>query len=325
MFVNTHIEWIVYDIMGQGGCVDMKILVLNKNLVERTVIQQVVQQNSHEIVSAENSETAMQLLREGDIRFIIADRVATDIDEKQFIKRVRDAKPPFYIYILLLTPKVQETDITTPRTGADDFLHKPITPIELKSRVHIGERILNLGDSLALAKDTLERVAMYDTLTGVLNQKAFLAFSRGELERARRAQSPFSLVALDIDNFKAINDKYGQNIGNDVLNVIAKAIREKSRPYDGVGRYEDDLFIITLPGVIGQDAEKIAERILKGILNTNISLLNGTELNVSVSAGVISSIRITAATEIDILIQHAKEAVAHAKREGGNQSHMVFV
>ena len=303
----------------------MKILVLNKDMMERTVIQQVLQHNNHEIVSAENSETAMQLLQEGDIRFIIADRVTTDVDEKQFIKRVREAKPPFYIYILLLTPKVQETDVTTPRTGADDFLHKPITPIELKSRVHIGERILNLGDSLALAKDTLERVAMYDTLTGVLNQKAFLAFSRGELERARRAQSPFSLIALDIDNFKAINDKYGQNIGNDVLNVIAKAIREKSRPYDGVGRYEDDLFIITLPGVIGQDAEKIAERILKGILNTNISLLDGTELNVSVSAGIVSSIRITAATEIDVLIQHAKEAVAHAKREGGNQSHMVFV
>ena len=166
---------------------------------------------------------------------------------------------------------------------------------------------------------------MFDTLTSVLNQKAFLMLSRGELERARRGQSPLSLIALDIDNFKSINDKYGENIGNDVLNVIAKAVREKSRPYDGIGRYEDDMFLITLPGVIGQDAEKIAERILKGILNTNISLLDGTELKVSISAGIVSSIHITASTEIDSLIQHAKEAVAHAKREGGNQAHMVFV
>jgi len=303
----------------------MKILVLNKDLMERTVIQQVLQHNGHEIVSAENSETAMQLLQEGDIRFIVADRSTTDIDEKQFIKRVREAKPPYYIYILLLTPKIQETDIITPRTGADDYLHKPIVPIELKSRVHIGERILSLGDNLLEAKDTLDRVAMYDPLTGVLNQKAFLVLARGELERARRGQSPLSLVALDIDNFKAINVKYGENIGNDVLTVIARAIREKSRPYDGVGRYQDDLFIITLPGVIGQDAEKIAERILRGILNTNISLLDGTELNVSVSAGIASATRITAATEINTLIEQAKEAVSHAKREGGNQSHMVFV
>jgi two-component system cell cycle response regulator len=294
-------------------------------LTERAMIQQVLQHNSHEIMSAEDSETAMQLLQEGDIRFVIADRTNTDMDDQQFIKRVRDAKPPFYIYILLLTPKVQESDITTPRFGADDYLNKPIAPLDLKSRVSIGERILRLRDSLSEAKDTLDSTAMFDTLTKALNQKAFLVLARGELERARRGQSPLSLVALDIDNFKAINDKYGENIGNDVLTVIAKSIREKSRPYDGVGRFEEDMFIIILPGVIGQDAEKVADRILKDIKNTNISLLDGRELNVSVSAGVVSSLRITASTEIDNLVQHAMEAVAHAKRDGGNQSHMMFI
>jgi two-component system chemotaxis response regulator CheY len=220
---------------------------------------------------------------------------------------------------------VQETDITTPSAGADDYLHKPIVPIELKSRLHIGERILGLGDHLAKAKNTLERIAMFDTLTSTLNQKAFLRFSSGELERARRGQTPLSLIALDIDDFKLINDKYGENIGNDVLSVIAQAIREKSRPYDGVGRYEEDMFLIILPGVIGQDAEKIAERIIKGILNTNITLLDGREVRVGVSAGIVSTARISVSTEIDTLIQQAIEAVIHAKREGGNQSHMVFV
>src|ERR1043165_2665983 len=101
--------------MEQGGCVDMKVLVINKDLTERTVIQQVLQHNNHEIVSAENSETAMQLLQQGDVRFIIADRANTDIDEQQFVQRLREAQPPFYIYILLLTDKVQEDDVTTPR------------------------------------------------------------------------------------------------------------------------------------------------------------------------------------------------------------------
>jgi two-component system cell cycle response regulator len=303
----------------------MKILVLDKDLGERTVIQQVVQQNGHEIVSAENSEIAMQLLQEGDIRFVIADRVTTDIDEKQFIKAIRDAKPPYHIYILVLTATSQGTENDILQNGADDALPKPILAPELKSRVHLGERILGLGDHLARARDTLERIAMYDTLTSTLNQKAFLRFSGGELERARRGQTPLSLIALDIDNFKTINDKYGENIGNDVLSVIAQSIREKSRPYDGVGRYEGDTFLIILPGVIAQDAEKIAERIMKGILNTNISLLDGREIKVGISAGIVSTVRITAATEIEMLIQHAAEAVAHAKREGGNQLHMVFV
>jgi len=302
----------------------MKILVLNKDLTERLVIQQVVQHNGHEIISAENSEAAMQLLQEGDIRFVIADRVTTDMDEKRFIQSVRDAKPPYYIYILLLASKVEETDVTTPG-GADDYLHKPVVPIELKSRLQIGERILGLGDHLAQARDTLERIAMFDTLTGTLNQKAFLRFSSGELERARRGQTSLSLIALDIDNFMAIIDKYGENIGNDILSVLAKAIREKSRPYDGVGRYAADMFMIILPGVIGQDAEKITERIIKGILNTNITLLDGREIKVSVSAGIIAAMRISVSTQIEGLIEQATEAVLHARRDGGNQSHMVFV
>src|SRR4030095_10886937 len=163
----------------------MKILVLNNDLMERTVIQQVLQRNGHEIIPAETSDIAMHLLQQGGIRFVIADRATTDIDEKEFIKRLREAKPPYYIYIILIALRVQDTDVTTPRMGADDYLHKPIVPIELKSRVSIGERILRLRENLSEAKDTLDSTAMFDTLTKVLNQKAFLVLSRGELERAR--------------------------------------------------------------------------------------------------------------------------------------------
>lgn len=303
----------------------MKILVLNKDLMERTVIQQVLQSNGHEIIPAENSETAMQLLQEGDIRFIIADRATTDIDETQFIKRVRSAQAPYYIYIVLITPKVRETDITTPRTGADDYLHKPIVPVEIKSRVHIGERILGLGDDLEEVKNTVKHLALFDPLTSLVNRRAFLALARGELERARREQISLSLIGLTIDNFGSIKEHYGEEIGNDVLKVIAQGIREKSRLYDGAGRYEEAIFLIILPGLIGQDAEKIADRILKGILNTQTSLIDGTPLDIRVSVGVVSSVHISASTEIDALIQHAKEALSHAKRAGGNQVHTVFV
>ena len=303
----------------------MKILVLSNDLMERTVIQQVLQRNGHEILPAENSEVAMQLLREGDIRFIIADRVTTDIEETQFIRRLRDAKPPYYIYIILITAKVQETDIASPRVGPDDYLHKPIIPMELKSRVHIGERILELGDNLVNAKGELEGTMMNDTLTQVLNQKAFLGLSVGELERARRSQSPLSLIALDIDNFKSVNERHGETIGDDVLKLIAQGIREKSRPYDGVGRYEDDTFVLILPGVIGQDAEKVADRIIKGIRNTDISLMDGTAVNISLSAGIACSAHITATTDIELLIRRANEALLQAKREGGGRVYTIYL
>ena len=303
----------------------MKILVLNNDMMERTVIQQVIERNGHELIHAENSDSALQLLRENEIRFVIVDRSTTDMEDKQFIKQIRDAKPPYYIYILLIATKVQDTDVTTPRAGADDYLHKPIVPIELKSRVHIGERILGLGDNLVSAKGSLDDNAMYDPLTNMLNLKAFLTLSRGELERARRGQSPVSLIAMSIDNFKGLKEKYGESIGNDVLMLVAQAIREKSRSYDSVGRYRDDTFLIPLPGVIGQDAERIAERMIKGIMNTNVSLLDGTPVNITILSGIASAQRVTATTEVETLLQKAVEAIRHARQNGDNQVHTIFL
>lgn len=303
----------------------MKMLVLNNDVMERSVIQQVLEHNGHEITIANNSDNAMQILQEGEIRFVIVERETTDMEEKQFIKRLRNAAPPYYIYVLLIASKVQDTDITTPSGGADDYLHKPIVPLELKSRVHIGQRMLGLGDNLINARDALEMTAMFDPLTKTLNETAFITISRGELERARRGQSPLSLIALQIVNFNDIKEKHGEEIGNEVLVLLAQSIREKSRPYDGVGRYDDDTYLIPLPGVIGQDAEKIANRIINGIQNTNLSLLDGTAIDVKLKTGIVSAQRVSASMEIEMLIERAKEAVARAKQDGDNQVHTIFI
>ena len=303
----------------------MKILVLNNDGNERAAIQQVLQQAGHEIYYAGTSENAIQLLREGEIRFVIADQTNTDVDPYNFIQRVRDARPPYHIYILLMSSKIDGDDRELPQTGADDHLLKPIVPLELKLRLQVGERILDLGDNLVQAHQALDNSALFDALTKVLNRKAFSTLSYGELERARRGQSPLSLIALGIDNFKSIVDQFGQTIGNDVITVVAQGIREKSRPYDEVGRYEADTFLIILPGVIGQDAEKIAGRILSGILGTQISLLDGTSLELKLSAGIACAVRITAATEIEHFTEKAIEADLQAKREGSNLAVTVFV
>jgi two-component system, cell cycle response regulator len=303
----------------------MKILVLNGDLAEQTFIEQVLQQNGHEVFLVDNSDSAFQLLQEGEIRFVIVDRETMEKEGRRFVQRVREANPPYYIYVLLLTPQIQEADLAARNAGADDFLRKPFEPPELRSRIQVGGRILAMSERLTVAKDTLERVALFDTLTGALNQQAFVKYSNGELERARRAQDPLSLIAMDVDHFQSINERFGRNIGNDVLTVVAKGIREKSRPYDGVGRYEADTFLIILPGVIGQDAERITRRILGSIHNTEISLLDGTIVHVKLSAGIACAVHITASTEIQVLIEKALEAMRQAKREGGDQIPTVFV
>jgi diguanylate cyclase (GGDEF)-like protein len=303
----------------------MQILVLNNDLMERSVIQQVLQSNKHEIITVGNSAGAMQLLREGNLRFVIADRATTDIEEQQFVRRLRELQPPYYVYVLLITSKVQDSDLTNSRMGADDYLHKPVAPVELKSRVQLGERMLELSNELVNVKEALDQTAMFDPLTGTLNQQAFLSLSQGEVERARRYQAPLSLIALQINNFAEIEAQHGKAISNDVLTVISQAIHEKSRTYDGTGHYEKNLFLIPLSGVIGPDAEKIATRILKGILNAEITLLDGTQLNLNLSLVVVSATHVTVSTEMETLIKKAREVLARVKSNGGNQVDTIFI
>lgn len=303
----------------------MKILVLNNDLMERSVIQQVLQANQHEVIAVGNSAGAMQLLREGDIRFVIVDRATTDIDETQFIQRLRAEQPPYYIYVLVITAKVQDVDLVNPRNGPDDYLHKPVAPVELKSRVQMGERLLELNSELVSAKATLEHTAIFDTLTGTFNQTAFLNLAHGEVERARRYQAPLSLVALQINNFLELEAQHGAAVAADLLTVISHKIHEKSRPYDGVAHYENNLFVLPLPGVIGQDAEKIATRLLKGILNSEITLLDGTTLALNLNVVVISATHVTISTEMQTLIDKAKEILARVPSQGENQVEMIFI
>lgn len=303
----------------------MKILVINNDLMERSVIQQVLQSNKHEVVLAGNSDAAMQLLREGTIRFVIADRATTDIDEQLFIQRLREANPPYYIYVLLIVSKSSEADLTAPRSGADDYLNKPVVPLDLKSRVLIGERILGLSDELLQAREALNTMAMFDPLTHMFNPGAFLALSKGELERARRNQAPLSLIALQINNLSEINDKHGPGVGNDVLTVAAHAIREKSRPYDGAGHFEHALFLVPFPFVFGQDAIKIANRLFKGVLNADYTLLDGTAIQLNIGVGVVSASRVTVSTEMETLIAKARETLERVQRNGGNQLETVFL
>ena len=141
----------------------------------------------------------------------------------------------------------------------------------------------------------------------------------------RRNQASLSLIAFHAENFITIVDQHGKIIGIEVVSLISQVSRDKSRPYDGLGRYEGDSFILILPGVVGAEAEKVSERILKGIANTKITLMDDTELKVNLSVGIVSSGRITASTEIEALMNNTREALALAKHAGDNQIYTVYV
>jgi two-component system cell cycle response regulator len=295
----------------------MKVLVLENDGKARSLIQSAIERSGHEMISAASIEEALKPIGSGQIRFVIADVDVPNFDNQGLIRRIRESiQPP--VYFLMLTSTENES------ADFDDTLFKPFTLSELKARIMIGQRFLSLGDNLSQAREQIDNLALYDSLTGLMNRGAFYRTAEGELERARRASSPLSVIALDLDNFKVLNNAYGTDTGDEVLKVVAQTVREKSRPYDCIGRWSGDEFIIALPSVIGGDAEKIAERIIKGVRSTQITSKN-IILNVGISAGIASAQRISAATEVDALIEQARRAVARAKEMGGNQVNVSYV
>lgn len=301
----------------------MKILVLNGDLTERSVIQQVLQRSGHQVLVTESGQAALGMLHEEGIRFVIADRTNTDMDGMHFIEHVRSAPLPAHVYILLISAKGQ--DIEPLSSLPDDYLFKPISTADLKARLVIGERILALGDNLLRAKDQLDTLALLDPLTNLFNKKAYFPAAFGELERARRAHAPISVTVLAIDNFSGIQAVHGEEAGNDVLILLGQVLREKSRPYDCLGRWDTDEFSSALPGVIGADAQKIAERVMTAMRSMHITPPDGPPLHVSMSAGITAVNQITAATEIEPLIKAAHQAMLRAREAGGNQVFFSYI
>jgi diguanylate cyclase (GGDEF)-like protein len=301
----------------------MKVLVLESDSKERAGVQKVLERLGHTFTPIETSEQALPMIQAGDARFLIGNWDTSDLRPLQFIQRARAAKLSPPLYILLITEKKQDEDLTP--AEVDDILHKPFSVHDLKTRIAVGERIISLAQGLAEARNQLDNLAMFDNLTGMLNRAAFYRQSVGELERARRASVPLSLIALDIDNFKNINEAHGTEGGDVVLRVVAQTIREKSRPYDCIGRWSGDEFVIMLSGVIGADAEKIAERIIAGVRTVKIEVENAPSLSVKMSSGIASASRISASSEVEPLIQQARQAMSRAKEAGGNQVYLAYV
>lgn len=301
----------------------MKILVLENNPKELALIEQALGGKRYEVISITSGEQALSYIRSGESRFLIANWEANDVRDPQFIARARAVNPAEPIYILLTTTKSLEDEFAP--TGMDDVIQKPFKAADLKTRVAMAERILSMASSLAIARTQLENQAVFDSLTSFMNRAALIRQANGELERSRRASLPLSLIALDIDNFKAINDKFGSETGDDVLRIVARTIREKSRPYDCIGRWSGDEFVIVLAGVIGADAEKVADRVIAGVRGTRIEVQDEAPLNVKLSAGIASVARISTSTEVEPLIQQARQAMMRAKEAGGNQIFLVYI
>jgi len=161
----------------------------------------------------------------------------------------------------------------------------------------------------------LDKVAFYDSLTRVYNRRKLLQLLQAELKRVKRYGRPLSILLLDIDDFKKINDTYGHNFGDTVLKDFARILRQVTRETDYVGRWGGEEFLIILPETTKEEAFKVAEKIRKHI-EDYFEENYGKKITVSIG---LTEIRHFDDTILLKIIDMADKALYKAKKDGKNR------
>ena len=223
-----------------------------------------------------------------------------------------------YVYIILLAEEGRSGQtIEGMSAGADACFYKPLREDELRARLSAAERILCLQTQLLTTQHSLQQQASQDALTGLWNRRAILKILRVELDRAKREDISVAVIMADLDKFKAVNDTYGHQAGDIVLREAARRMRTVTRPYDMVGRYGGEEFIIVVPRCDSTFAAYVADRVRIAVGNKPISI-DGHELPLTVSLGV-AALRGVEDNDGDALVRAADAALYRAKHEGRNR------
>jgi diguanylate cyclase (GGDEF)-like protein len=171
-----------------------------------------------------------------------------------------------------------------------------------------------LGLEFSQLYATMENAGMYDVLTGLGNRQAIIAEIEGEHSRSHRAKTPFSIAVFGVDNVGNVSDDHGERAGGQLLKWVAETIHKNIRPYDKVGRYSAEEFLLMMPNTTEKEALKIAERARQAIQN-RACLVDGRQISATVSVGVAAGER---GGDLDSVLSAADQAVSSARDRGRN-------
>jgi two-component system, cell cycle response regulator len=246
---------------------------------------------------------------------VILDWMMPEMDGTEVVRRVRALETDRPPYILMLTSRGEKADIIAGlEAGANDYLAKPVDPGELRARIEVGRRMVDLQAALIASRDALAHQATHDPLTGILNRRAIIEKLRQELSRVSRLGELCAVGMCDIDHFKQVNDTHGHQTGDEVLCELTRIMSESLRPYDSAGRIGGEEFLMIAPVKERTDSVSVFERLRMRVAESKMTTRSG-ELSITVSIGVACA---TAGSAVDEILEASDAAMYRAKNAGRN-------
>jgi two-component system, cell cycle response regulator len=248
---------------------------------------------------------------------LIVDLTAADYDGLRLCARVRsDAETRQLPILAVVSPDDVAKAVRALDLGVNDIIHRPVDAGELNARARTQLRRKRYADRLRASLDQSLEMAVTDPLTGLHNRRYISSRLRQALAGANNGGAPVSVLIADIDHFKSINDLYGHEAGDHVLQGFAKRMHAALRALDLAARYGGEEFLVVMPGAGMAEAQIAAERLRAEIADTPFLLEDGTDIAVTVSIGLAQA---QVGETFESLLRRADVALYAAKHDGRNQ------
>ena len=266
----------------QSNSAPLTVLVIEDHPDQRDLLAIVLQREGYRVVTAANGLEALDKLETENVQIALSDIMMPKMDGFELIKQVRSKPSLKSIYLILITARIQEGDrVRGLDLGADDYITKPFSFSELLARIRVGSRVVQY-------QQHLEYQTQVDSLTGLFNRRAFETKMNEEFERSKRYHNPLSVLILDIDNFKIINDTYGHHGGDAALVKISETLRERTRQSDFPSRFGGEEFVLVLPETDQDNAVQVAHKVHESIRSSSFGT-TARPFTLTVSIGVSST------------------------------------
>ncbi|MBK7642168.1 MAG: diguanylate cyclase [Planctomycetes bacterium] len=309
----------------------LHVLAVDDDPMSLKLIERTLRKAGHRVTCARDGREALQIALEVNPQVVLADWMMPEIDGLDLCRALRRIESGQDMYFLLLTGRDDEDRVVEAfDAGVDDYVAKPFNARILMARLKGGQRVIELKAKVEADRQVmmqqvaelgsltrkLRTAALTDALTDLPNRRYIMKRLEQEWDASCRTNRPLSVIMLDIDFFKKVNDVHGHDVGDVVLKESANVLRASVRQGEEVARLGGEEFLVVCPNANVAQARICAERIRLAI-ERNVIKCGSFERNVTVSLGVAE--RKPGTANYEALFKASDEAVYAAKNNGRNQ------